>query len=50
MLLEQYENDHNELVEQYNEGEVPQCVKVEADTVYFNMTKVLKHIQGLINE
>lgn len=50
MLLEQYASDHEALIDQYNEGDVPQCVKVEADTVYFNMTKVLKHIQDLINE
>lgn len=49
-LLTQYEIDHNSLIDQYNEGDVPQCVKVEADTVYYNMTKVLKHIQELINE
>lgn len=50
MLLEQYASDHEALIAQYNEGDVPQCVKVEADTVYFNMNKVLKHIQDLINE
>ena len=49
-LLTQYEIDHNVLCDQYNEGDVPPCVKVEADTVYFNMTKVLKHIQDFINE
>ena len=49
-LLTQYEIDRNALIDQYNEGDVPQCVKVEADTVYYNMTKVLKHIQELINE
>ena len=49
-LLTQYEIDHNALVDQYNEGDVPPCIKVEADTVYFNMTKVLKHIQDFINE
>ena len=49
-LLEQYEIDHNILCDQYNEGDLPQCIKVEADTVYFNMTKVLKHIQDFINE
>ena len=48
--IEQYTADHEALTAQYNEGDVPQCVKVEADTVYFNMTKVLKHIQNLINE
>ena len=49
-MLLQYEVDYNILCDQYNEGDVPQCVKVEADTVYFNMTKVLKHIQEFINE
>ena len=49
-MLEQYRKDHDELIKQYNEGDVPQCIKVEADTVYFNMTKVLNHIQELINE
>ena len=49
-LLVQYAADHQELQEQYNEGEVPACVMTEANTVYFNMEKVLKHIQDLINE
>lgn len=49
-MIEQYTKDHDELVEQYNEGEVPPCIKVEADTVYFNMTKVLQHIKDLLNE
>lgn len=49
-LLVQYTADHDELREQYEEGEVPACVMTEADTVYFNMKKVLKHIQDLINE
>lgn len=48
--LEQYEQDHEALVAQYNEGEVPQCVKVEADTVYFNLIKVLNKIKEIINE
>ena len=49
-MLKQYAEDHDALIEQYNEGELPACIKVEADTVYHNMTKVLKHIQELINE
>lgn len=48
--LEQYEQDHEALVAQYNEGDVPQCVKVEADTVYFNLIKVLNKIKEIINE
>ena len=48
--IEQYTADHEALIEQYNEGEVPQCVKVEADTVYFNLIKVLNKIKEIINE
>ena len=48
--IEQYTADHEALTEQYNEGDVPQCVKVEADTVYFNLFKVLNKIKDIINE
>lgn len=49
-LLETYERNHAELIEQYNEGDLPACIKVEADTVYFNLTKVLNEIKGMLNE
>lgn len=49
-MLKQYEQDHNTLIEQYEEGDLPQCVKVEADTVYFNLNKVLNHLKDMINE
>lgn len=48
--IEQYTADHEALIAQYNEGEVPQCVKVEADTVYFNLIKVLNKIKDIVNE
>ena len=48
--LEQYTADHEALTAQYNEGDVPQCVKVEADTVYFNLIKVLNKIKEIIHE
>lgn len=48
--IEQYTSDHEALVLQYNEGEVPPCVKVEADTVYFNLIKILNKIKEIINE
>lgn len=48
--IEQYTADHESLTAQYNEGEVPQCVKVEADTVYFNLIKILNKIKEIINE
>lgn len=49
-LLETYEKNHNELIEQYNEGDLPACIKVEADTVYFNLTKVLNEVKRMLNE
>ena len=48
--IEQYTEDHEALTAQYNEGDVPACVKVEADTVYFNLIKVLNKIKEIINE
>lgn len=48
--IEQYTADHEALVAQYTEGDVPQCVKVEADTVYFNLIKVLNKIREIIHE
>lgn len=48
--IEQYTSDHEALTAQYNEGDVPQCVKVEADTVYFNLIKVLNKIKEIIHE
>lgn len=49
-MKKQYEQDHQNLINEYNEGNLPACVKVEADTVYFNMNKVLTKIENLINE
>lgn len=49
-LMEQYTKDHDALVESYDEGCLQPCVKVEADTVYYNMQKLLKAIKNKINE
>lgn len=48
--LEQYKEDHDKMNEAYNNQEIPTCVKVEADTVYYNMTKILNKIKEMINE
>jgi hypothetical protein len=48
--LLQYAKDHDALLGQYQEGELPLCAKVEADTVYFNLNKLLTKIKELINE
>ena len=49
-LEAQYKKDHDALVEAYNNQEIPTCVKVEADTVYFNMNQILKKVTEIINE
>lgn len=51
ILLEKYESDYADVMDKYNEGKVQPCVKVEAETVYFNLTKVLNKVKELlINE
>ena len=49
-LEAQYKKDHDALVEAYNNQEIPTCVKVEADTVYFNLNQILKKVKEIINE
>ena len=49
-LEAQYKKDYDALVEAYNNQEIPTCVKVEADTVYFNMNQILKKVKEIINE
>lgn len=49
-LEAQYKKDYDDIVEAYNNQEIPTCVKVEADTVYFNMNQILKKVKEIINE
>lgn len=49
-LIDTYIKDYNELMKDYNEGNVQQCVKVEAETVYHNLNKVLNSIKDLLDE
>lgn len=49
-LIDTYTKDYNELMKDYNEGNVQQCVKVEAETVYHNLNKVLNRIKDLLDE
>lgn len=50
-LVDQYDKDYKEVMDKYSEGKVPPCVKLEAETVYYNLTKVLNKIkEELINE
>lgn len=50
-LLEKYENNLKETNEKANKGEIQPCVKLEAETVYYNLNKVLNKIKDtLTNE
>lgn len=49
-LIDTYTNDFNSVMEAYNEGDIQTCVKVEAETVYHNLIKVLNSIKNKINE
>lgn len=44
-------NQRNKVVEEkYEAGKMPTCQKVEHDTVYFNLMKVLNKFESIINE
>lgn len=49
-LLAQYKKDNEDMLEEYSIGSIPTCVKVEAETVYHNLTTVLNKIKSIINE
>lgn len=48
--LKEYEETYKKIEEAYNEQECPACLKVEAETVYTNMSKLLNEIKRIINE
>lgn len=50
-LLKQYDEDHADVLKKAEKGEIQPCVKVEAETVYYNLNKVLNKIKSeLIDE
>ena len=49
-LISTYESDYKTMLESFENGEVQPCVKVEAETVYYNLMKVLNSIKNKINE
>lgn len=49
-MISTYQKDYKNLMDSYNEGNVQPCVKVEAETVYYNLMKVLETIKNKINE
>lgn len=44
-LDKKYYDDYNKLMEDYANGNVPTCMKVEAETVYENMGKLINTIR-----
>lgn len=49
--LQNKHNQRNKVVEEkYEAGKMPTCQKVEHDTVYFNLMKVLNKFESIINE
>lgn len=49
-LINQYSNDYNNMLKSFEEGDIQPCVKVEAETVYYNLNKVLNSIKDKIHE
>lgn len=47
-MIAQYDNDYDEVMALHKNGGIPTCVKVEAETVYFNMVKLLNKIKDII--
>ncbi len=48
--IENCKKDNTVIANKFEKGEVQPCVKVESDTVHYNLLKVLNHIKDLINE
>lgn len=49
-LIDQYSTDYNNMLKAFEDGDIQPCVKVEAETVYYNLNKVLNSIKDKINE
>lgn len=49
-LINQYTKDYNNMIKSFEDGDIQPCVKVEAETVYYNLNKVLNSIKDKIHE
>lgn len=49
-LLYRYTSDYNNMLKSFEDGDIQPCVKVEAETVYYNLNKVLNAIKDKIHE
>lgn len=49
-LINRYTEDYNNMIKSFEDGDIQPCVKVEAETVYYNLNKVLNSIKDKIHE
>lgn len=49
-LKNTYEQRNKSVERKYKAGRIPTCQKVEHDTVYFNLMKLLNRFESIINE
>lgn len=49
-LIYRYSQDYNNMLKSFEDGDIQPCVKVEAETVYYNLNKVLNSIKDKIYE
>lgn len=50
ILENKYEQRNKSVEKKYKAGKMQTCQKVEHDTVYFNLMKLLNHFKKIINE
>lgn len=50
VMTEEYQNRMDEVNKDYNEGKVQTCVKVESETVHYNLIKVLREIKSILDK
>ena len=48
--IETYKKENTTIARDYEAGKIQPCVKVESDTVHYNLLKVLNALKDLINE
>ena len=48
--IETYKKENTDIAKDYDAGKIQPCVKVESDTVHYNLLKVLNAIKDIINE
>ena len=48
--IEVYKKESTDIADKFDKGEIQPCVKVESDTVHYNLLKVLNTIKDIINE